>query len=301
MGRNHLDYTRLRLVGSPRSRIFTDDRLASGGGFVSDTDLPAASIRDLERERKGDGRPPYYRSGSMERRAPQTSRSPRPPATKPAAPPRPAPPDPATAGENLKVQPLGKASDEELMRRAQNGDRQAFSIVYERYNAAVLSYLYRMLGNVEDVESIGQEVFLRAFRFAPTYRYPEKLSTWLFTITRNLAINNARRRKRSPVRNVTELNLEGVEVSSDPYEVATLATDNVEKQEEIARVLRALEDLPTDQKEVIVLGVFQDLSYAQMEAITGTKAVTLRSRMFHGLRKLAKMVGAEFDAPETDE
>jgi RNA polymerase sigma-70 factor (ECF subfamily) len=239
----------------------------------------------------------------MERRAPQSTRSsPRPPAPKPAVPPRPAPPDPAKGGAaaaaaDLKAQPLGKASDEELMRRAQNGDRQAFSIVYERYNAAVLSYLYRMLGNVEDVESIGQEVFLRAFRFAPTYRFPEKLSTWLFTITRNLAINNARRRKRSPVRNVTELNLEGVEVSSDPYEVATRATDNVEKQEEIARVLKALEDLPTDQKEVIVLGVFQDLSYAQMEAITGTKAVTLRSRMFHGLRKLAKMIGAEFDAP----
>src|SRR3954471_18852599 len=237
----------------------------------------------------------------MERRAPQSTRSsPRPPA-KPAVPPRPAPSDPTTPGADLKAQPLGKASDEELMRRAQNGDRQAFSIVYERYSAAVLSYLYRMLGNVEDVESIGQEVFLRAYRFAPTYRYPEKLSTWLFTITRNLAINNARRRKRSPVRNVTELNLEGVEVSSDPYQVATRATDNVEKQEEIGRILKALEDLPTDQKEVIVLGVFQDLSYAQMEAITGTKAVTLRSRMFHGLRKLAKMVGPDLDAPRGDE
>src|ERR671910_100727 len=164
----------------------------------------------------------------MERRAPQSPRSPRPSA-KPPVPPRPAPPDPAAAaGADLKGQPLGKASDEELMRRAQNGDRQAFSIVYERYNAAVLSYLYRMLGNVEDVESIGQEVFLRAFRFAPTYRYPEKLSTWLFTITRNLAINNARRRKRSPIRNVTELNLEGVEVTGDPWQVAHLATDNVE-------------------------------------------------------------------------
>jgi RNA polymerase sigma-70 factor, ECF subfamily len=135
-------------------------------------------------------------------------------------------------------------------------------------------------------------VFLRAFRFAPTYRYPQKFSTWLFTITRNLAINSSRRRKRSPVRNITELNLEGVDLSGDPYQVATRATDNVEKQEEIARVLKALEGLPTDQKEVIVLGVFQDLSYAQMEEITGTKAVTLRSRMFHGLKKLAGMIGA---------
>src|ERR1044071_2045421 len=73
---------------------------------------------------------------------------------------------------DLKGVPLGRSSDEELMRRTQTGDRQAFSLLYERYSSSVLSYLYRMLGNVEDVESIAQEVFLRAFRFAPTYRYP---------------------------------------------------------------------------------------------------------------------------------
>ena len=79
---------------------------------------------------------------------------------------------------DLKPVTLGRASDEELMRRTQNGDKQAYALLYERYSASVLSYLYRMLGNVEDVESIGQEVFLRAFRFAPTYRYPQKFSTW---------------------------------------------------------------------------------------------------------------------------
>ena len=220
------------------------------------------------------------------------------PSGKPAA-PLPKPPMPPVSPDtgDLKPVALGRASDEELMKRTQNGDRQAYSMLYERYSASVLSYLYRMLGNVEDVESIGQEVFLRAFRFAPTYRYPQKFSTWLFTITRNLAINQSRRRRRSPVRNVTELNLEGVEMSGDPYQVAARATDDVERQEEIVQVLKALEDLPADQKEVIVLGVFQDLSYAEIEDITGTKAVTLRSRMFHGLRKLAKMIGAEFDGP----
>jgi RNA polymerase sigma-70 factor (ECF subfamily) len=205
----------------------------------------------------------------------------------------PVPPVPAVEETgDLKPASLGRASDEDLMRRTQNGDKQAFSLLYERYSGSVLSYLYRMLGNVEDVESIGQEVFLRAFRFAPTYRYPQKLSTWLFTITRNLAINQSRRKKRNPVRSVTELNLENVDVSGDPYQVAARATDDVEKQEEIARMLKALDDLPSDQKEVIVLGVFQDLSYAQMEEITGTKAVTLRSRMFHGLKRLSRTLGA---------
>ena len=82
-------------------------------------------------------------------------------------------------------------------------------------------------------------------------------------------------------------------MSGDPMAVASRTTDDIEKREEIARVLTALDDLPTDQKEVIVLGVFQDMSYAQMEEITGTKAVTLRSRMFHGLKKLAKLVGGD--------
>ncbi len=196
---------------------------------------------------------------------------------------------------DLKPVPLGRASDEDLMRRTQEDDKSAFSLIYERYSGSVLSYLYRMLGNVEDVESIAQEVFLRAYRFRATYRYPQRLSTWLFTITRNLAINQARRKKRSPVRNITELNLEGVDISGDPYQVAARATDDVEKQEEIARVLKALDGLPTDQKEVIVLGVFQDMSYGEMEEITGTKAVTLRSRMFHGLKRLAKTLGGDTD------
>jgi RNA polymerase sigma-70 factor (ECF subfamily) len=197
----------------------------------------------------------------------------------------------AAAGGDLKPVALGRSSDEELMKRTQDGDKAAFTIIYERYSQSVLSYLYRMLGNLEDVESIGQEVFLRAFRFRATYRYPQKFSTWLFTITRNLAINQSRRRKRSPIRNITELNLDGIDISGDPYQVAARATDDLEKQEEIATVLKALDGLPTDQKEVIVLGVFQDLSYAEMEEITGTKAVTLRSRMFHGLKRLAKQIG----------
>ncbi len=220
------------------------------------------------------------------------------PAQQPKPKPKPKPPAVPAAGAEvgeLKPAALGRSSDEELMRRTQQEDSTAFEIIYERYSQSVLSYLYRMLGNLEDVESIGQEVFLRAFRFRATYKYPQKFSTWLFTITRNLAINQSRRRRRSPIRNITELNLDGIDISGDPYQVAAKATDSLEKQEEIASVLKALDGLPTDQKEVIVLGVFQDLSYAEMEEITGTKAVTLRSRMFHGLKRLAKTIGGSVD------
>lgn len=203
---------------------------------------------------------------------------------------------PATPAETLEPIPLGKSSDEQLMRRTQQGDRQAFAILYERYNQAILSYLYRMIGNLDDVEAIGQEVFLRAFRFAATYKYPQKFSTWLYTISRNLAINHARKRKRSPIRSLTDLSLEASEETGDAFQVAAKATNDAEKREEIGRILVALDDLPTDQKEVIMMGIFQDMTYAEMEEVTGAKAVTLRSRMFHGLRRLAKLIGGN-DSP----
>ena len=179
-------------------------------------------------------------------------------------------------------------SDEDLMQRAQAGDRQSFSILYERYRFPILSYLCRAVGNREDAESIGQDVFVRALRFAPTYRHPHKFSTWLFTIARNLAINSARRRVRKPVRNSAELNLEDIE----RYGVLETARnpDRIEQREEIGRVLKAMEALPAVQREVIALRVFQDCSYSQMEQILGTKAVTLRSRVFHGLRTLSTIM-----------
>lgn len=218
--------------------------------------------------------------------------TPEPIAPAPLPEPASTPPNPPAETDFTPVA-LGRASDEDLMRRTAMGDKQAFALIYERYSQAVLSFLYRMLGNVEDVEAIGQEVFLRAFRFAATYRYPQKFSTWLFTIARNLAINNARRKKRSPVRNLTELKLDNADQSADPDFVAGQATNDAEQREEIARVLRAMDDLPPDQKEVILLGIFQDMSYAEMEEVTGAKAVTLRSRMFHGLKKLGRMLRAD--------
>jgi RNA polymerase sigma-70 factor (ECF subfamily) len=192
--------------------------------------------------------------------------------------------------------PNPQTTDEELMRRAQEGDQPAFAVLYERYTLAVLSYLCRLLGSREDAESVGQDVFVRAMRFAPTYRYPRKFSAWLFTITRNLAINNTRRRTRSPVRTSAELNMGSVEHFVDRHQLGTPTADEMEKREELSRAMRAMDGLPADQREVIALGIFQNLSYGQMEEILGTKAVTLRSRMFHGLRNLATVMSHEHPA-----
>ena len=117
--------------------------------------------------------------------------------------------------------PLEKESDQELMRLAlRTAIRPLMRLSISDMAAQSLSYLYRMLGGLEDVESDRPGGISPRIVSALTYRFPQRLSTWLFTITRNLAINQARRRKRNPVRNITELNLEGIDISGDPCRVA---------------------------------------------------------------------------------
>jgi RNA polymerase sigma-70 factor (ECF subfamily) len=186
---------------------------------------------------------------------------------------------------DLSAVPLGRDSDEELMRQAQRaepggGNSQAFALLYERYSGSVLSYLYRMRGDIEDTEAIAQEVFLRAYRYRDAYRYPQNFSTWLFAIARYLAINTPARPKRDQ--------------ASDVLQIAANATVDPQKRENIACMFLALDNLPADQKEVIVMGIFHDMSYGEMEQITGIDAVTLRSRMFHGLKKLSSRLSGDY-------
>jgi RNA polymerase sigma factor (sigma-70 family) len=175
----------------------------------------------------------------------------------------------------VREKPDPTSSDEVLMQRTQQGDQMAFALLYERYAATVITQLRELLGDAEEIEFLGQEVFLRAYRFAATFQYPNKFSTWLLTIARNVATNQSSLRRAR----AAQLNMKGIDMSGDPREVAARATDNLKKQEETTGVLEALHSLPNDQKEVIVLGIFQDLSSEQMqESVDTAPAMTLADR-----------------------
>ena len=74
-------------------------------------------------------------------------------------------------------------ADGALIHRFLDGDEQAFEVLMDKYYVRIGRLALRILGDSMAAEDIAQEVFLRAFRFAPTYRFPQKFSTWLFTIS----------------------------------------------------------------------------------------------------------------------
>src|SRR2546427_12416988 len=88
--------------------------------------------------------------------------------------------------------------DAALMLRVKRGDRKAFEELVNKYKQPVMNVIYRTLGDATEAEDLAQNVFVQVFKSAHRYRVSAKFSTWLFTIARNLCLNEIRRRSRHP-------------------------------------------------------------------------------------------------------
>jgi len=194
----------------------------------------------------------------------------------------------------------GKAvSDEDLMHRVQQRrDEEAFNILFARYRGPITSYVYRLVGNRAEAESLAQEAFLRVLDKSGLYDYPKRFSTWFYTIARNLATDFLKKKRA-----VVPDDFQGLSESClGPAE--SVAERQVAWQEELERLGRALLDLPIPYREVVVLRALQGLSYREIAAIVNCPESTARSRMDYGLdylRKFYRWGGAKKKDESTDE
>ena len=175
------------------------------------------------------------------------------------------------------------ASDEDLMLRLQRRrDEESFSALFARYRVPIISYLYRLVGNRTEAESLAQETFLRVLEKAEHYDYPRRFSTWFYTIARNLATDFLKK-KRAIVPDDFQGLAETVLGTGSPEPDAAVAW-----AEEQAQLIRALHELPLPYREVVVLRALQELSYREIAHIVGCPESTARSRMDYGLEFLRK-------------
>jgi RNA polymerase sigma-70 factor, ECF subfamily len=188
---------------------------------------------------------------------------------------------------------LARATDEELFLSYRSGCEQAFAELVRRYQRMILTVALRVTRDRRLSEDVAQETFLRLHRFASSFDRQKKLRPWLLQIAHNVASNVLRYHVRHRVKFLGALaELESAPVRDVAFGSHRLsAVDRIEQADMIPHLLRALDDLPADQKEVIVLGIFQDFSYAKMQEITGQRQGTLRIRMFLGLRRLSHTIG----------
>jgi RNA polymerase sigma-70 factor, ECF subfamily len=169
-----------------------------------------------------------------------------------------------------------QASDEDLMERFKEGDEKAFVELYRRYNRRVYAYSIKMVGSKERAEDLFQEIFIRVARKREHFKQGN-FAAWLFAIARNLCLNALRDK-------VEHVPLEDVQES--------LQSPSDEMEFEISsEILRgAIEQLPADLREVLVLRVYDGFSYNEIADITETKLATVKVRIFRAKQKLQEIL-----------
>lgn len=178
--------------------------------------------------------------------------------------------------------------DAALMLRVQGGDAAAFEALVERYRQPVLNFVHRTLQDADEAEDVAQQAFVQAWKAAGRYRATARFSTWLFTIARNLCLNELRRRGRHPTESMeAPVETPGGPVARD-YEDTRVpgVPDQVLLGELTARIEEALAALPENQRSAILLFREKDLAYEDIAQVLGVSVSATKSLIHRGRETL---------------
>ena len=179
-------------------------------------------------------------------------------------------------------------SDEDLIGDFQAGDVSAFEEIVRRYKDQLVNFAYRFLGDLEEAEDIAQETFLRVFRKKNAYRNVAKFSTWIYTITGNLAKTELRRRKRRKLISLSSLGFEDKDF--DLKDTKKGPEESVHELIKDEFIQRAINLLPDKFREAIIFRDIQELSYEEISTIVKIPLGTVKSRVNRGRLKLQEIL-----------
>src|SRR5258708_6630400 len=175
--------------------------------------------------------------------------------------------------------------DASLMLRVKRGDTEAFAELVDKYKQPVMNLVFRLLRDATEAEDLAQGVFVQVYKSAHRYEVSARFSTWLFTIARNLCLNEIRRRSRHPAESLDSSQTETDDLPARQYEDLKTFTppDSFLHGELEEKIQAALAELPETQRMAILLCRDQELSYEEIAetlecSLSATKSLIHRGR-----------------------
>jgi RNA polymerase sigma-70 factor (ECF subfamily) len=189
----------------------------------------------------------------------------------------------------------GDATDEMLMVRYQRGEREAFAELVRRHSRPIYNFVLRQLRVPSVAEDVTQDVFMRLVQNAAEFKHEARFLTWLYTIARNLCIDQLRKLSHRRHASLDQPASDGADANSNPRALAdsladpspqTSAERNVLSSEVRSSIVKAVDSLPDDQREVFLLREVANLPFRDIAEITGVGENTVKSRMRYALDRL---------------
>ncbi len=191
---------------------------------------------------------------------------------------------PARAGRLVGV--TDALEVDEVVWRAQRGDRVAFGELFRRHRSDVARLVFRMLGPTSDADDVIQEVFLQVHRSLGEFRGQAKFSTWLHRVTVNVVLMVRRAARSRPV-------FVGEPLADQEPDRGLAPDEGAARQARIEAFRRLLDRLPDKKRTVFILLEIEGLPPAEIAEIVGAPVLTVRTRLFYARRELAEMMRDE--------
>jgi RNA polymerase sigma-70 factor, ECF subfamily len=192
--------------------------------------------------------------------------------------------------EGVTQKSLSEMRDEDLIVRVQQGQRRAFDEIVRRYKGRLYSFILRMMHDPVEAEELTQDTLIRAYIHADKYREIAKFSTWIFTIATNLVRNRVRQRKREPGWLPLNPAPEDDEIPLDPPDPRADPSLEVEAAELGQLISLATSRIPERYRVPFLLREVEQLSYEEIQRVTGLKLGTVRSRINRARTRFRKHI-----------
>ncbi len=184
----------------------------------------------------------------------------------------------------------GQISDQQLVERVQQGDKNAFNLLVQKYQNKVINLIARYVRNQADVADVAQEAFIKAYRALPNFRGESAFYTWLYRIAVNTAKNHlVAQGRRAPANDVDAEEAEYYDGSDALKEFAS--PERLMLSDEIRKVIfDTLETLPEELKMAISLRELDGMSYEEIANVMDCPVGTVRSRIFRAREAIDKQL-----------
>jgi len=168
------------------------------------------------------------------------------------------------------------------------GDESALATLIERHQSKIFGFIYSKVADRDVSDDIFQDTFIKVIKTLKSNSYNEegKFLPWVMRIAHNLVIDHFRRNKKMPMfRETEEFSIFSIMSNNEPTIENQIITNQVESD-----LKRLIEELPDDQKEVLVMRMYQDLSFKEIAELTGVSINTALGRMRYALLNLRKVI-----------
>lgn len=186
--------------------------------------------------------------------------------------------------------------DSDLVKRIKKGDEFAFEKIMSRYKKRVFNTVYRFVGNVQEAENLTQEVFLKVYQGIGSFKELSKFSTWLYRITVNLCLNEVKKTNKD---SSLLIPLQDYHCSDDttnftPYQIA-------ERKDFLDFVKKTIASLPPEQKAVVILYRYEELSYQEIADALDITVSAVKSRLHRARTTLKDQINCYWQTAKKDE